>query len=267
MKYKIIVILILISYLSGCSASSGGGISDSGSGLSSIDPENGLIEDTEEGIVAGLNLNENISEEESITVNGEIEWVEGLEGEALSLDSDGEFISLPDSDDLDLIGGGSISVWVNPAENISFAGILHKGVETDFSDEAWSLQYWSGYMPSMLIYNEAGTRRQITASEALELNKWHHIAAVWGFDPGDADGKSWFRFYINGIKQGEIDVTTFLPLKNSDGSLIIGSQLPESHSETYGHITFRGAIDNILIYDHLLSEAEIADLYNEYSDL
>ena len=258
----ILIHFVSLLYLAGCSASSG---TVSVPGANNAPEETGFVQDEELGIVAGLNLDDNISEEESITVNGEIEWIEGLDGQALYLDSDGEFLSLPDSDNLDLIGGGSVSVWVKPVENTSFAGILHKGVETNFSDEAWSMQYWTGYRPSMLIYNGAGTSRQITASAALELDKWHHIAATWGFDP--ADGKDWFRFYTDGVKEGELDISSFMPLKNSAGDLIIGSQLPEQYNTTYGHLTFRGAIDNILIFDHPLTEAELTDLYNEFSGM
>ena len=117
----------------------------------------------------------------------------------------------------------------------------------------------------MLLHNEEGTKMQITASEALELNKWHHLAASWGYD--ESDGKNWFRFYVDGVKEGEIDVDSFLPVKNSAGDLIIGSQLPESHSETYGHITFRGAIDSIIIYSRPLTGEEVTELYNKYSGL
>ena len=261
----IIISLITLTCLSACS-DAGGSSSASDSGLSNIENEDSaVVQNEEQGLVAGINLNENISDEESITSNGDISWIDGLDGRALSLDEDGEFISLPDSNALDLLGGGSVSVWVYPVQHINFAGILHKGIETDFSDEAWSLQYWSAYKPSMILYNEAGLKKQITSDTALELNKWHHLTASWGFD--SSDGKDRFKFYVDGEKKGELDISSFLPLRNSPGDLIIGSQLPESHSATYGYITFRGAIDNILIYNRLLTEEEVSALYNEYSDL
>ncbi len=269
MKERIYIRLFIISVLClsvlGCS--SGGSDSASGPALSTEEraDEAPLIQDQDQGIVAGLNLDENISEEALISSNGEISWIDGLEGKALFLDSDGEFLSIPDSSDLDLPGNGALSVWVYPVEHVDFAGILHKGTETDFSDEAWSLQYWTSYKPAILLHNEAGVQKQITSDAALELDRWHHLAASWGFE--EADGKSWFRFYVDGIKKGELDISSFLPVKNSAGDLIIGSQLPESHSTTYGHITFRGAIDNILIYSRPLTEEEITDLYNEYSGL
>ena len=266
MKRKLIFILIILISLSACSASSGGNSSASNSELLNLEPEAGaLVQNEEQGLVAGINLNENIENEESITSNGDIGWIEGLEGKALLLDEDGEFISLPDSDVLDLLGGGSVSVWVYPVKHINFAGILHKGIETDFSDEAWSLQYWSAYKPSMILYNEAGVKMQITSDSSLELNTWHHLTASWGFD--SSDGVDKFKFHVDGEKKGELAISSFLPLRNSPGELIIGSQLPESHSGTYGHITFRGAIDNILIYNRLLTEEEITDIYNEYSGL
>ena len=257
MYRNICFFIISALFFSGCSGS-GGGSSEADTGLANTPQgteDTALVQDSDEGIIAGLNLNENISEEPSITTNGEISWVEGLDGEALSLDQDGEFISLPDSDDLDLLGNGALSVWVKPSEHIAFAGILHKGIETDFSDEAWSLQYWTDYKPSILIYNEKGVKKQITSDAALELDSWHHLAASWGYE--ESDGKSWLRFYVDGVKKRELDISLFLPLMNSSGDLIIGSQLPESNGPTYGYITFRGAIDNIVIYSRPLTEEEV----------
>ncbi len=259
---------VLILIIAGCSGSAGGGgsASDTGAaetGLPETEKETAIVQDRGNGIIAGLNLNENISEEESISVGGEISWIPGLDGKALLLDSDGEFISLPDSDDLDLPGNGSVSVWIHPAEHIDFAGILHKGIKKDFSDEAWSLQYWTGHKPAIILHNAGGTKKQITADSSLELNRWHHIAACWGYE--DTEGKYLLRFYVDGEKKGEKDIASFLPLMNSSGDLIIGSQLPESHSSKYGHITFRGAIDNIIIYNRFLTDAEVKELFNEYS--
>ena len=115
-EISVFLLLSPLLLFSGCSGS-GGGASGTDSGLSNTPSdaeETALFQDSEEGIAAGLNLNENISEEALITSNGEISWTEGLEGEALLLDEDGEFLSLPDSDELDLPGNGAISVWVNP---------------------------------------------------------------------------------------------------------------------------------------------------------
>ena len=254
-KYSLITIYIIAGFcLAGCSSPSGNSSTPPSAAEISQQEESGLVEDEETGLVAGLNLNDNISDYSDITVSGDIGWIEGLSGLALSLDSDGEFISLPDSDSLDLIGGGTVSVWVNPSVNTSFAGILHKGVETDFSDEAWSLQYWTDDKPAIFLYSESGIRKQITAAEPLTTGTWHHLAATWGDET--------FRFYVNGNLEGEIALTDFHPIKNSSGDLIIGSQLPAQYNTSYGHLTFIGAIDSILIFNHQLSEEEVLDLYN-----
>ncbi len=260
----IIPLLLLI----GCSGSSGGDTESETLGLNTFNEtkEAPLVRDEEQGLIAGINLNENIEEEALITSNGEIEWTEGVDGKALLLDTDGEFLSIPDSDDLDLPGNGSVSVWIFQTEYTKFAGILHKGVKPNFSDEAWSLQFWGKDKPAIFFRNEEGKSKRLVSSEALELNKWHHIAATWGFD--EADGKSRVRLYVDGEKKGELDISSFLPLFNSTGDLIIGSQLPEPYSEgKFGHITFRGAIDEILIYDRPLTEQEVTELYSQYSDL
>ena len=255
-------VIFIASFLVSCSNPSGGGSSpaigsaDTGNSSTAVE-ENGIVTDPENGIAAGLSLDEAMIEENGIVVTPGLEWVPGLSGMGISMDADGEFISLPDSDAIDLIGEGSVEVWVYPEVHTSFAGILHKGVEPDFSDEAYSLQYWSDYYPAMILYNETGASKQITASSALSLNEWHHLAAAWD----DTE----FSFYVDGILIGTEDLTDFHPIRNSSGALIIGSQLPAQYNATFGHLTFNGIIDNVTLYSRALTPEEVSHNYSLYS--
>ncbi|MDX9799990.1 MAG: LamG domain-containing protein [Spirochaetia bacterium] len=257
-------VLLLAINTSSCSNPSGGGSSTAGNSgntgtedTSTAVEEYGIVTDPVNGIAAGLSLDGNITAESNAVINGGIEWVPGISGQGIRMDTDGEFISLPDSDAIDLIGEGSVEVWVYPEAYTSFAGILHKGVELDFSDEAYSLQYWTSYFPSMLLYNEAGSSKQITASSALSLLTWHHLAATWD--------ETEFSFYVDGVLIGTQDMTDFHPVRNSAGDLIIGSQLPAQYNASFGHLTFRGIIDNVTLYSRALTPEEVAHNYSLYS--
>lgn len=256
------LLLSISSVLTSCSNPSGGGSSPTGGSADTVNTstaveENGIVTDPVNGIAAGLSLDETMTDENGTVITPGIEWVPGISGQGIRMDSDGEFISLADSDALDLLGEGSVEVWVYPELHTAFAGILHKGVELDFSDEAYSLQYWTSYYPSMILYNETGASKQITASSALSLNEWHHLAASWD----DTE----FSFYVDGVLIGTEDLTDFHPIRNSSGDLIIGSQLPAQYNATFGHLTFNGIIDNVTLYSRALTPEEVSHNYSLYS--
>ena len=203
------------------------------------------------GLIAGMEMEGDILPEDPVITGGDIAWVEGISGNALETDTDGEFLRIPDGEIAEPGLTGTIGVWVYPYEHVAFAGILHKGQETNFSDEAWSLQYWSGYKPSILLYNEAKQRKQLTLDAALTTNEWHYLAVTW--DENEV------RFYLNGVLAKSASMVGFGPVRNSDGDLLIGSQLPVPYNATYGHLTFRGRIDEVQIYDRALDEQDIVD--------
>ena len=131
------------------------------------------------GLIAGLEMEGDILPEDPVITNGDIAWVEGISGNALETDTDGEFLRIPDGEIAEPGLAGTIEAWVYVYDHVAFAGILHKGEEKNFSDEAWSLQYWSGNKPSILLYNEAKQKKQMTLDSALSKNEWHYLAVTW----------------------------------------------------------------------------------------
>lgn len=239
------------------------GVIESGLTLQDIQSAlTGVYTDPDAGITAALSLDDNIDGDGDAQVTGDVQWVDGIDGSALAIDAEDEYVTLPDSPEVDLLTDeASIEVWIHPTETITWAGILHKGVEPDFSDDAYSLQYWYGEL-SMLFIGPDDMYTLIVADQpAPSLNEWHQVVVTW--DQTDAriylDGTEVdkYRYYRQGsgwVTKPELPLT-WTHLQDSDGALQIGSQ-PTQGSPA---VRFDGYIDNVKLYDHMLGPDEVAD--------
>ena len=177
--------------------------------------------------------------------------VPGKGGQGASFADVNQFLLISDSPDNRLTGpGGAIECWLYPRTNVVWAGILHKGVHPDWSDESWSLQYWYAGNVTLALDNAAGTLLWVTDSIPIQTNAWTHIVATWD--------TSHVMIYHDGV----IATTTpfpagFLPIRNSSSAVIIGKQLPET-----AEYNFDGVISGMQIYDRTLTAQEAADHYN-----
>lgn len=244
-----------------------GGISvtqdDDKSGEAETQGDDGVIVDEEEGIVAGMTLDENLDAESPAEVFGDTQWVAGIDGTAMEFDAEGEYILLPDSPELDLTDRGTVEVWVHPYTNIAAAGIVHKGTELDYSDEAYSLQYNNPGQVAFIITNSDLKATYVISNDGeIAPGQWHHIVAAW--DTGDVylyiDGAPVVSrsIYSNGwLTELPAD---FAPAQESDGDLMIGSQIPHSYR-------FDGIIDNVFLFDRVLDSDEVSARYNELAPL
>jgi len=69
--------------------------------------------------------------------------------------------------------------------------IVHKGDATDFSDEAYSLQFWTGNTIALLVNAGSGSYQLIqSTSRSGRPNQWYHVVGTW-----DSSG---MQIYING---------------------------------------------------------------------
>ena len=276
MKAIMLTILVLAAagmlFLSSCampsfddlSSSSGGAKKDKDSGdKDTSDPgdpapeepvDDGVLVDEEQGIVAGFTLDENIDEGSPVDIEGEAEWVEGISGSALEFNEEGEFAFLPDADELDLGMAGSVEAWVFPYTNVIGAGVVHKGVAPDYSDEAYTLQFWTPGKPAFGVLNESGALK-IAIGSAITTNEWHHLVGAWD--------STTLYLYVDGVLSASVSLPDgFLPVKNSAGGLLIGSQLPEPNSfDGNGTYRFDGIIDEVNVFDRALPAEEVAERY------
>jgi type II secretory pathway pseudopilin PulG len=94
------------------------------------------------------------------------------------------------------------------------------------------------------IFSNAGARRDVVGP--ISKNEWYHIA-------GTTDASSQVqKIYINGILQGQ---QVAVPLGSNTSTVLFGSY-------GGGGYYLNGTIDDIRVYNRVLSEAEVQAIYN-----
>ena len=165
----------------------------------------------------------------------------GKFGGALSFDGTSSWVTVPDSPSLDLSGGMTLEAWINPAaEDSAWRTILMKERGTGMS--------WGMYAdapnhdpsaPSVWV-NAGGPDVDAWGTAAAPVGAWTHVAGTY-------DGAD-LRLYVNGTLVRTVAHAGELPA--SADPLRIGGN-------GNGGEYFQGLIDEVRIYDHALTQAQI----------
>ena len=162
----------------------------------------------------------------------------GKFGGALSFNGTSSSVLIPEAASLDLTTGMTLEAWVNPISSTGWRTVILK--ESPVTGLAYGL-YASGDTNQPLGYvNLAGTDRFATASPAIPLNAWTHVAVTY-------DGAV-IRLYVNGVARATTTAAGALPATTSP--LRIGG------NASWGEY-FNGMIDEVRVYNRALSVTEI----------
>ncbi|HNW26995.1 MAG TPA: DUF5018 domain-containing protein [Spirochaetota bacterium] len=178
----------------------------------------------------------------------------GLSGSALQFNGTSDYVSVPDSDTFTLGEAGTVEAVVYMNAYTRFAGIVHKGTRTDFNDESYSLQFWDpdGIL-RFSIFNDAGAYLYVDSPDILETGKWYHLAGTWD--------QSRIVLYLDGVEVASA-TNTVGAVRNTNGDLIIGAQLPVQYNGSWHNLGFSGIIDRVRIYNRALTAEEISAGYS-----
>jgi hypothetical protein len=172
------------------------------------------------------------------TFNGDPQWVVGYFGGALEFDGTDDWLDCGNDPSLDLTTW-TITFWLKVNENKNYNGFIIKGNDVTENYEVLGFADGSFHFP---IAHTDGSRTYInTAAGVIVPDEWAHFA--YSYDA--AQGR---RFYKNGDLIFE-DTESGTP-QTSSVSLAIGNEQPLSRY-------VNGAMDDIRIYNHLLSESEL----------
>ncbi|MFH1013362.1 MAG: LamG domain-containing protein, partial [Thermoplasmatota archaeon] len=181
-------------------------------------------------------------------------WVNGKDGKALNFNGNDTYVTVADSNALDLSTQGTIMAWIYIDTHKSYAGIVHKGALKSFSDEAYSFQFDGSTKKIMLgLKNITGTERLLTGSTTFATGTWYHVAGTWN--------ATTMKVYVNGQTDGSQPTNNILP-KISTGSLQIGAQLTEVYNSNYRYFGFDGTIDMVMIFNRMVPSEEISSYYH-----
>ncbi len=175
--------------------------------------------------------------------------VGSIEDSALSLDEDGDYVEIADSDALNNLSSQiTVEAWIKPtALPNEWIPIFFKGDERvpNYSNRSYTLWlHRAGYIHLASAPGNA-TQISLNSPRLIKLNNWHHIAGV-------VDAKNGaMKIFINGNEVAGRDF----------GSDIGISHLPFrigwAHEENFGYPSFAGQIDEVRIWSVARTQQEI----------
>ena len=177
-------------------------------------------------------------------------WIAGVNGAALEFHGlgaaggGGDYIDCSNDASLDITGPTSIALWIRPdADDPEGKGTetapMAKAMSGMSPDWSYQVRYgWGGPQPYMAFTFNTSPRAWAFVGKKLERNEWCHIACSY-------DGTT-LTTYLNGEAT---ESTPMGPITSSPTPVLIGS-------DGWG-CDWIGAIDDVRIYNHALSEAEI----------
>jgi len=174
-------------------------------------------------------------------------WITGVGGSAMefygvgTVYGNGDYVKIGHSASLDITGPTSIALWIRPDADDPEG----KGTETapmaKALDPGWSWQVrygWGGPQPYMAFTFNTSPRAWAFVGKKLARYEWCHISCAY-------DGTT-LKAYLNGK---QTDSTPMGRITSSQTPILIGS-------DGWG-CDWIGAIDDVRIYNHALSESEI----------
>jgi hypothetical protein len=159
---------------------------------------------------------------------------QGRFGSALSLDGVSNFVSINPSPSLDLTNGMTLEAWVYPTAVFRDWRTI---VVKEFLYYLYASSDAGGPITGVFINNN---EESLYSGSSLEVNTWTHLAATY-------DGVTQ-RLYINGFEVANRLLTGQIQVANRPAG--IGGNLVAGEF-------FQGLIDEVLIYNRVLSAAEI----------
>jgi hypothetical protein len=171
------------------------------------------------------------------TLAGVVWTASGRHGAAVSFNGSSGSIDVSNSPSITLTGSFTLSAWVKPAALGGYQTVLIK--ETTGNGSYW-LQTLGNQVDSG-IFDGTNYREHVTAGANLALDTWYFLASV--FD----DASNTFTIYVNGTPVLSEAETAAMVANNQN--LVFG----QSHVGE----RWNGVIDDLRIYDHALTRAEI----------
>jgi hypothetical protein len=166
-------------------------------------------------------------------------YTSGKIGQAFNFDGVDDSVKLTS----DPIGTGAvtISAWINPE---SFGGASRGAI-------IWgnSTRFRITSIGFLIEFTSNGftTTAQSASGSLRQLSKWYHVVVT-------RDSSNQATFYINGVISGTANQASGIPTGSSVGN--IGESVSSANR-------FDGKIDDVRVYNRVLTTSEITRLYNE----
>ncbi|MCP4262136.1 MAG: LamG domain-containing protein, partial [Planctomycetes bacterium] len=179
------------------------------------------------------------------TLVGDAAFVEGQAGMAVDLDGDGDYVDCSNNELFSITDAFTLSVWINwRATGATWQTVIAKG------DNAWRLARGGDTQTMDFGFTAGGDRGWQAARTASEvpLGEWHHVTAT-------IDTIDGAKIYLDGVLEGENPDTGGITV--GDYPVFIGENSQAANR------FWNGLVDEVMIYDRVLSGPEIRYLAGE----
>jgi hypothetical protein len=187
--------------------------------------------------LAGTTVTDSSGGGQTGTISGAIRTTTGRFGGALSFDGVNDWVTIPDSNPLDLTTAMTIEAWIRPSQvGTDWRTVLLKEQPGNL---IYALYAGDGAgRPATHVFTTAD--RGTNATTTTALNTWTHLAATYD--------RTTLRLYVNGTQAATRALTG--NLRTSTGALRIGGNNIWAE-------WFNGTIDEIRLYNRALTATEI----------
>ena len=227
--------------------------------LSLYEEEGSGEPDLEAGLVAHYPFSGDASDASGNGNDGIVEGaalIEDHDGNAASAYwfDEGQYIrTTASTGSVDIVGQITMAAWINPEQFAVKAGgagvnrtILRK--RSMYNSYGYNFCLKESGVLSVVFGNSSSPDVANANMDALPTNQWSHVAATY-------DGTN-VVFFVNGVL---VDTQAYTdPLLSTSEALCLG-RLTDSNDRAY----FYGGMDEIRLYNRVLSEAEVLALYND----
>ncbi|MHC4088259.1 MAG: LamG domain-containing protein, partial [Planctomycetota bacterium] len=167
------------------------------------------------------------------TFEGDPQWVAGRIGGALDFDGD-DWVNIGSPPELVINGAITLTCWINPAALGGNQGLV--GLDGGYTFKT---------LGTGLRFTTPGILDHSTTNTTLQNGTWQHVAAT--FQPGQNEG---LIFYLNGVESERM----------ASSAMNAGAGPFRIASNQFAGETFTGLIDDVRVYNNILSATEIEEI-------
>jgi hypothetical protein len=182
----------------------------------------------------------------------EAQWIPGKFGMALLFDNS-HYSLIPYREPLNRVSQQlTAAAWVKPsaAPQSNFALIFDRPSSSQSVFENWALQIKSGIWSASVTVAEEKTKYRFLKGPPIQPELWTHLAMTY-------DGTT-ITLYVNGARVSQVTVNDGPITYSENRDLVVGANI---NMGTKIVDSFKGAVDELRLYERALSADEIAELF------
>ena len=146
----------------------------------------------------------------------------------------------------------SVCTWIKTTNMLSSEALIIGKIQSTHPWTGWGLFIHYNKGISDLVGNGTSENTQVYGTNQLSDGNWHFVCATFS----SSENYRMTALYVDGEPEGKTEIEAPHESTESSFPLWIGSRPPENN------FRYTGAIDDIRIYDGILSDAQVQALYN-----